>query len=472
MKRKISYELPLLLAVALGGASALPLRAQGVPSAPGTNVLTLEVAIRLALAGNPELSAAGSQVSGAAGRAYQAKLWPNPELELSAEDWPMDGGGFANAKKLVGMSQTVPYPGKKRLDARIGLLGVRVSQAEYDLRRLGLVRDVKTAFYEVLAAERLVEVSRELVAVAESSANTARKRVQAGAAADQEQLRAEIPLEQARTELAGFERERETAREKLANLLGRPQLRGAPVSGALAESVSLGRLDEGAGRWLAAHPSVAAARASKERAEQEERRARLEPYPDVKFGAAGGQEAEGLGPIVQFSVSVPLPIIDRSKGRKQEAKANAAAAEAEMMATEQRLLRDWGVASQRLRTAAQQVASYRERILPKATEALRLLQRGFEEGKFGFIDLLDTQRTAAEVRLAYQQKLLELNVAQADVEALMAQGMEGRGERSKAEDRNPKAEGSPKSEDRCRRLAGVVRGDLGGSEAQKGAEEW
>jgi cobalt-zinc-cadmium efflux system outer membrane protein len=339
----------------------------------------------------------------------------------------MDGGGFANAKKLVGMSQTVPYPGKKKLDSRIGRLGVRLSQAEYDLRRLNLVRDVKAAFFEVLAAERLVEVARELVAVAESSANSARKRVQAGAAGDQEQLRAEIPLEQARTELAGFERERETAREKLANLLGRPQLKGAPVSGALAESVSLAMLDEGAGRWLARHPSVAAARASKERAETEERRARLEPYPDVKFEAAGGQEAEGLGPIVQFSVSVPLPIIDRSKSRKQEAKANVAAADAELMATEQRLLRDWGMASQRLRTAAQQVASYRERILPKANEALRLLQRGFEEGKFGFIDLLDTQRTAAEVRLAYQQKLLELNVAQADVEALVASLPRGEG---------------------------------------------
>jgi len=48
------------------------------------------------------------------------------------------------------------------------------------------------------------------------------------------------------------------------------------------------------------------------------------------------------------------------------------------------------------------------------------VQTGFEQGKFGFMDLLDTQRTAAEVRLAYQQKLLELNVAQAELEALLA----------------------------------------------------
>jgi hypothetical protein len=71
MKRKISYELSLLLAIALGGASAMPTMGQEFPSGAGTNVLTLDGAIRLALAVNPELSAAGSQISGAAGRAYR-----------------------------------------------------------------------------------------------------------------------------------------------------------------------------------------------------------------------------------------------------------------------------------------------------------------------------------------------------------------------------------------------------------------
>jgi len=420
MKRKICRGWPLLLAAALGGASALPALSREAEPGSVTNSLTLEGAVRLALESSPQLRAAGTKVSSAAGRAYQSKLWPNPDLELSASEWPTGGGGFSDSERLVGVSETVPFPGKKKLDGRIGTLGVRLSEAEYNVRRVELVRDVKTSFFEVLAAGRLVEVARELVTVAESSAATARKRVQAGAAADQEQLRAEIPLEQARTELAGFQREQEIARQKLAMVLGRPDLRGAPVSGALAETADLSVLNEGPERWLARHPSVAAAQASKERAEMELRRARLEPYPDVKLGAGGGQDSGGGGSIVQFSLSVPVPIIDRSKGRKQEARAKVSGAEAELAATEQRLLRDWGMSSQRLRTAAEQVANYRDRILPKANEALRLVQRGFEEGKFGFIDLLDTQRTAAEVRLAYQQKLLELNVAQADIEALFA----------------------------------------------------
>jgi outer membrane protein TolC len=65
--------------------------------------LTLEGAIGLALESNPELRASSGRMDAAAGRAYQARLWSNPALELSAEDWPVSGGGFAGAKKLVGL---------------------------------------------------------------------------------------------------------------------------------------------------------------------------------------------------------------------------------------------------------------------------------------------------------------------------------------------------------------------------------
>ncbi len=395
------------------------------PVSSATHVLTPDIAVRLALDHNPELRASKGRIDAAAGRAYQTKLWTNPELTLSAEDWPVGGGGdFSDSKQTIGVAQTIPFPGKKKLDRQVGVSGVRLSEAELGLRRVELVREVKTAFYQVLAAERLVEVAGELVKVAESSASTARKRVAAGAAADQEQLRAEIPLEQARTELLSFQRELTTTRLTLAMLLGRPDLAEAPVSGALAETASLTLLDQGPAQWLPTHPSVLAVKTSRDRAELELRQARLEPYPDVRMDVAGGRIGETGQSIIQLGLSVPLPIIDRTKGKKREAHANVRVAEAEQVAVEQRLLREWGTASKRFRTAVEQATSYRERILPKANEALRLVQAGFEQGKFGFIDLLDTQRTTAEARLAYQQKLLELNVAQAELESLAAGGIQ------------------------------------------------
>lgn len=387
----------------------------------GTNMLTLSEAIRVALESSPELQASGARVDAAAGRAYQAKKWTNPQLQMNADEWPVTGGGrgFADSIQTIGIAQTLPYPGKKSLDKQIGGAGVKVSEAELVLRRTEVVRDVKAGFYRVLASERLVEVSTQLVAVAQSSAVAARKRVEAGAAAYQEQLRAEVQLVQAQTELKEFQRDLATARQAFITVLGRPDLREASLSGALSEGGRPALTEKKGEEFLAEHPSVRAARANVDRAELEYRRARLEPYPDVTASVSGGKLGETDQGIIQLGLSLPVPILDSSKGKKDEARANVRAAEAELHVVQQQLMREWANAQSRYRTAAEQVASYREEALPKADEALRLVRTGFEEGKFTFIDLADTQRTTAEVRLAYQQRLLELNIAEAEVEALM-----------------------------------------------------
>jgi outer membrane protein, heavy metal efflux system len=388
---------------------------------PGSAVvLTLQEAIRVALVSSPALDASGARVQAAAGRAYQAKKWTNPQLQMNADEWPVSGGrGFSDAIQTIGIAQTLPYPGKKSLDKRIGGAGVKVSEAELALRRTEVVRDVKAAFARVLASERLVEVSTQLVAVAQSSATTARKRVDAGAAPYQEQLRAELQLVQVQSELREFQRELATARQALVTILGRPDVRDTRISGELVEGPRPALLAKRGEEFLAQHPSAVAARASVDRAELEFRRARLEPYPDVTVALSGGVLGDTDQSIIQLGFSLPIPIIDRGKGKQQEAQANVRAAEAELHVVQQQLQREWANAQKRYRTAAEQVASYREEALPKADQALRLVQTGFEQGKFGFIDLVDTQRTTAEVRLAYQQKLLELNTAQAEVEALL-----------------------------------------------------
>lgn len=385
------------------------------------SALSLDEAIQTALDHNPEFRAATGRIDAAAGRARQARRWSNPELNWSVEDWPMDGGGhgFSDAKQTMGLCQTLPFLGKKRLDRQIGESGVRLSEAELGLRRMELIRDTKIAFYQVLATERVLAVSQDLVKLAESSVAAAKKRAAAGAGTAQEQLRAEITLEQARAEQSNFRREIATARQELALVMGRPDLVSVPLSGTLAETADLNRFNRLPDEWVACHPSVLTAMAGKDRAELELRRARLEPYPDVKMAVAGGQVGETGTSILELNIGVPLPLLDRGKGREQEAEANVRIAEADQVTAEHRLLRTLSAANQRYRSAAEQVAHYREAILPKANEALKLVQSGFEEGKFGLIDLLDTQRTAAEARLTYQQKLLELNVAQAEIESLL-----------------------------------------------------
>ena len=64
------------------------------------------------------------------------------------------------------------------------------------------------------------------------------------------------------------------------------------------------------------------------------------------------------------------------------------------------------------------VVEFRDKILPKAEESLKLIERGYKEGEFDYIDLLDAQRTWAETRISYIESLKNLNLLIADIERL------------------------------------------------------
>jgi cobalt-zinc-cadmium efflux system outer membrane protein len=385
--------------------------------------LTLEAAINNALTQNPELLVARQRIEAATGRAIQGRLWQNPVMELFAEDFPIDSGGFSQSKNFVGVAQTVPFPGKKGLERRIGAKEVTASEWEYLGREVVLVRDAKTAFYRTLAAERKLAVAEQLVALAQSLASAARQRVAAGATADQEQLRAEIELDRTDVELSAARQELTEAQNALITLMGRPGEPVGALQGELPDKVSATQIEQARTEILARNPGVRAAAAHREHAELELRRARLDPLPDVTFGVAGGRDESANETLMEFRLSLPLPLFDRAQGRKKETRALAEIARYDLTSTEQRLIQEFAVVESRLKAASAQVDTYRTRIVPKAEEALRLVRGGFEAGKFGFLDLVDTQRTVAEARLAYYDKLLELNIALADLEALAGGGV-------------------------------------------------
>lgn len=410
----------LTCGICLGVAAALTLHGWAAEPRPNAaeGTLSLDRAIRLALENNAQLRASAARKEAALGRAVQARAWPNPELELSNEDIPASRSRLSQSKRMAGISQTIPYPGKKKADREIGAADAAAAAADWRTDRVGLVRDVKIAFRHVQTAERSAAVADDLMKVAESAAAAAAKRNAAGEITLQERLRAEIELEQAKGDKTEALREAGIARNELLYLLGSADLREARLTGAPDESGDNDLLNRSPAYWLAGHPAMVAARARRDQAAATSRRAVLEPGSDVKVGLAGGRDAAAEENLVELRVTIPLPLFDRNKGKQQEARAGIQEADAEISATEQRLRADWRAALASYRAAAEQVAAHRDRILPKSEEALRLVQTGFAEGKFNYIDLLDTQRTTGEARLAYQKKIFELNAARAELEAL------------------------------------------------------
>ena len=417
------FYLGLVASVTLPLAAARPARdAKAPPSAASRDAaedsLSLDRAIRLALEHNPDLQASAARKEAANGRAVQAHAWPNPELEISADDMPTHRGGFSQAKNMAGITQVVPFPGKKKADRQIGAADAAAGAADWRLYRVELVREVKIAYCQVQTAEQSAAVAADLVHVADAAAAAAAKRNAAGEIALQEQLRAEIQLEQTQADKVDAAREVAVARQEFVRLLGRPELRDARLTGVPDESGKLALVNAAPSAIVAGHPAMVAARARLDQAVATLRRAGLEPRPDVTLGVSAGRDEAANENLMALRLSIPLPLWDRSKGKRMEAQAGVREAEAGIAATRQELLAAWRTAVARYKAAAAQVAAHRERILPKSEQALRLVQTGFEEGKFNFIDYLDIQRTTAEARLAYQKKLFDLNAARAELEAL------------------------------------------------------
>jgi cobalt-zinc-cadmium efflux system outer membrane protein len=224
-------------------------------------------------------------------------------------------------------------------------------------------------------------------------------------------------------ELTAARRELAEAHKSLAPLLGRRPEQIGLLVGELAAQAQRPDLDQARDQMLARHPNIRAALANRERAELELRRARLDPYPDVTVGVAAGRDYDANETLMALRVSIPLPLFDRAQGRKREARALADIARYDLSATELKLTRDLAVLDERLKAAGGQVESYRTGILPKADAASRLVRTGYEAGKFGLLDILDTQRTSVQVQLDYYDRLLELNTAQAELEALLAKNL-------------------------------------------------
>jgi cobalt-zinc-cadmium efflux system outer membrane protein len=67
----------------------------------------------------------------------------------------------------------------------------------------------------------------------------------------------------------------------------------------------------------------------------------------------------------------------------------------------------------------------REQILPAAEESFEAVNLGYRSGKFGFLEVLDTQRTLFEVRGQYVEALAAYHRAKAEVERVIGSPVPG-----------------------------------------------
>lgn len=378
------------------------------PSTAGAP-FTLEQALAKALAANPGLRAAALEVAVADGARRQAGLLPNPELSFVRE-----GTQRGTRTQTLQLSQVLELGGKR--SARIKLADTERSLAagQLELARTDLRADVSAAYFDALAAQERVELAQASVDVAQGAARAAAKRVAAGRVSPVEEDRAGLALASSRMELAGARTALSVALHRLAAWWGDAKPAPAPLVMPALDPAPLPPFEELA-RDLAASVRLRQANLQVARDEAQVGVDRAQRLPDLTLIVGSKKEDEIGRAQTVLGLSVPLPLFNRNGGALQASLARAEQARARFEAERLRLQQELGAAYQRAQLAREQVRSMRDEILPAARRVFDATVTGFEAGKFGFLDVLDAQRTLLQIRTQYIETLHERYRALADL---------------------------------------------------------
>jgi cobalt-zinc-cadmium efflux system outer membrane protein len=141
--------------------------------------------------------------------------------------------------------------------------------------------------------------------------------------------------------------------------------------------------------------------------------------PDLVVGL-GARRDEQLGRNQAIvAVSVPLPLFDRNQGNLLEALRRTDKARDELAATEVRLNSELAQIYGRLSAARNEVTLLQTEVLPGAQSAYEATTKGFELGKFSFLEVLDAQRTFFQAKSQYLRALAETLRSAAEIDRIV-----------------------------------------------------
>ena len=379
------------------------------PAAP----LTLKAALELALGANPDLSAAGRELDAVEATITQARVRPNPQISTLIEDTQR-----STRTTTLQLNQPIELGGKRAARIEAAERGRDAASAELDAKRAEIRAAVMTAFFDVLTAQERLRLVQSSVLLAQHATLAASRRVAAGKVSPVQETKARVAEVGVWVESFQATSELNIARKRLAATWGSPSPRFERAEGPVETLPTLPALGELNTR-LANAPGLQRARLEVNRRQALAQVERTRRIPDVTV-SLGTKRNEELGRNQAiFGISIPIPVFDRNQGNLLEALRRTDKARDELIATEVRLGGELAQAHERLNAARQEVDALQNDILPGAQSAYDAATKGFELGKFSFLEVLDAQRTLLQAKSQYLRTLTEGHRAAAEIERVL-----------------------------------------------------
>lgn len=406
------------------GLASAPVILASAKSAPYVRTLNMRAAMRRSVRHSPVLRAVSEEINARQGEAFQAGRRPNPELETEVENFGGSGGfsGFGAAETTIGLAQSIELGGKRLKRLRVAELDVSLANWDYEAARLTIASQTLQAFVDVLAAQERLAIRREFETITSRLTDTVSERVKAGKVSAVELNRAEVEQARATVAVREVQANLDVARRQLALFWGARAPDFGKAVGRLAATNHLPS-PERFNTYLERNPNVArwADEIAQRQASFELERARRIPNLTVGAGVRRFEETGDSAVVAGFSIA--LPFFDRNRGNIDAASARIAKSLYEHSAAKIDLRSRFVEAYGLLRASEAKLRALESKVLPKAKEAFDAIERGYREGKFDLLNVLDAQRSLIEVRLDVVNTQAEFHKAKAVIEGLIGRDL-------------------------------------------------
>jgi outer membrane protein TolC len=415
------------------GAPSLP----GEPTASdwppaGDGAPTLEACTRFALEHSTRLRSAFEEWAAASQAATLAGALPEPRLSyMEFVEEPQTRTG--PQRRRFGLTQAFPWPGQRGQAAEVERLAAEARWRRVEAVRLEVAREVALAFHDYAFLGREQRINAELLALLRGLEPGVQGRVRSGA--DQRDLlRLQVEIGRLEDDAQHLARRRPALSARLADAMSL-----APTEGG-AEALPAPELEEPAApepvdveralaqafehspRLGALALEIEAARAADELAGYA-RRPSLGLALDYLDTGRAEMPVEGSGDdpwAVGLSMSLPV-WTSRYAAAERQARHRLRAARLRADTAESALRAELEHEAFALDDAARRIGLYRDSLLPRAAETMRLSTSAYTTGGATLLDLIDAERVLLELELSFWRACKEYHQAEARLRALVGE---------------------------------------------------
>jgi cobalt-zinc-cadmium efflux system outer membrane protein len=328
---------------------------------------------------------------------------------------------------VVGVSQKVPFPGKLSARGRIVEDAVRMALANLTDTRIATVAQVQKSYYSYYLADASIEITGQSEQLLRQIHDVAAARYKAGAATQQDVLRAEVELYGLQNDLITLEQQRATARALLNTSMNRAVDAPLPPPQPVALAQVAWKLPQAMQRAVASSPRLARVQAQIERDLETVKLARLNYFPDLTVGYSYTFISQsGISPVrtgddawnLAFGVNLPI-WWQRLRARILEGNAQTLASVEEYAQLRNQLFFQLQDTLVKIDTQYRQAVLLHDLIVPRAWQAVTVSTSSYQAGTVEFTALIDNWRKWLDFSLGYHRALAELEQRFADLQQLI-----------------------------------------------------